>query len=132
MCMVLRYKYNVFYTSCLKYTHAIHCHLSKTPGFNSRGLQTEVCGICSSNNLVELDFTRLYKTCCTQRKCFSFWKSSETVLNLNLIPFAGHRNDQSHNGTLVSENIYSKDCHNKSNISLFHCSSWACPTSFLW
>jgi len=53
--MMLRYKYNVFYTSYLKYTHAIHCHLSKTPGFNSRGLRTKVCGICSSNNLVELD-----------------------------------------------------------------------------
>ena len=32
-----------------------HCHLSKTPGFNSRDLQTEESRIRSANNLVALE-----------------------------------------------------------------------------
>jgi hypothetical protein len=84
-----------------------HCLPSKTPGINSKGLQTKVCGICSSNNLVRVGTVPtgnledvLYKT-----QIFLFWKSSETVLNLT--PLAGYRNDQIHNGAPLSENIYS-------------------------
>jgi hypothetical protein len=34
-------QYTLFYTICLQYTLAVHCHPFKTPGFNSRGLKTE-------------------------------------------------------------------------------------------